>query len=297
MLLEQTPSWLTHAFCVPGWREAIAAYYERALSQIPVRCESHIIQTDFGETHLLAAGDQYAPPLVLLHGRAVNATVWADQLVNLARDHRVYAIDVVGEGGMSADRHPFTWNVGYAAWLVEVFERLAIRRAHVVGMSFGGWLSLKLALHAPHRVRKLTLLAPAGFTWAQLGFVMRGMQAASLPHPERTRRFIEFLSAPGRAIDENDCELLHMVFCYHHTNPEPPPPFRDSQLRRLNMPIQLLIGEHDRVFSPHDVLKRARSNLPGLREAAILPGVGHGILRDNAELVMNHMRAFISQDT
>jgi pimeloyl-ACP methyl ester carboxylesterase len=295
MLLEQTPHWLTSVFSAPGWHEAVAAYYEQALRRMSVRCETHMIATDYGETHILAAGRHDAPPIVLIHGRAVNATVWGDYIAEFSHDHRVYAIDVVGEGGKSASRHPFTWSLGYAAWLCQVFDGLGLQQAHVMGMSFGGWLALKLAIHAPQRVRKLTLLAPGGFVWARLPFVARGMRAALLPNPQRTRRFVEFLSAPGTALDEGDWDLLHMVFEYHHTNPEPPPPFTDGHLRRLKLPVQLLIGEHDHVFAPHAVVKRARSLLPNLVESTILPHVGHGILRDRPDLIREHLGTFLKE--
>ncbi|MDX2141020.1 MAG: alpha/beta fold hydrolase [Chloroflexota bacterium] len=293
MLLEQTPNWLVSMFEDKGWSSAIDTYYDRELQRFSVRTDARYVNTSYGKTHVLTAGRADAPPLVLLHGRGVNATVWRDYIADHADTHRIYAIDVNGEGGKSAPQHPFTWGIGYAAWLVEVFKQLRVEKAQVVGMSFGGWLALKLAAHAPQRVASLSLLAPAGFVWAGLDFVRRGMHAALFPQAERTRRFIEFLSSPDAQISEDDCHLLHMLFSHHHTNPEPPPPFSDACLRRLTMPTQIIIGAEDHVFAAQPVVTRAQRVLPNLAQATILPGLNHDLLSERGRAARERVREFV----
>jgi pimeloyl-ACP methyl ester carboxylesterase len=297
MLFDSTPSWLTNAFSLPGWNSAIDEWYTEELEKLPVHCKSITLKTHSGLTHLLQAGDPSAPPLVLLHGRAVNACVWRDFIADYARDHCVYALDVVGEGGKSDAPHPFTWSKGYAEWLVEVLDQLELEKIKLAGYSFGGWLSLKLAVHAPARIERMALLAPAGFVWASLPFVMRGIRAALRSDPRETREFVTFLSAPGIEISEPNVRLLHLVMHYHRTNPEPPPPFSDAHLRGLNIPTQLLIGAHDMAFDAQMVIERARRILPDLRDSAILPGIGHGILTDHREVVQTRLRMFLGDTT
>lgn len=45
---------------------------------------------------------------------------------------------------------------------LEVLDRLGIEEYDLVGLSFGGWIAAELAVHSPHRVGKLVLMAPAG---------------------------------------------------------------------------------------------------------------------------------------
>jgi pimeloyl-ACP methyl ester carboxylesterase len=64
-----------------------------------------------------------------------------------SRPHRQLALD-------SPSQH--------AATLIELLDRLQIRRSHIVGVSFGGFVALQLARRYPQRVRRLTLVNPAG---------------------------------------------------------------------------------------------------------------------------------------
>jgi pimeloyl-ACP methyl ester carboxylesterase len=293
MILDRTPSWLVDWFATPGWAEVMDAYYTRQLRRFDFRYESIILDTDYGSTHLLASGRRDAQPLVLLHGRSLNATLWRDYLATFSDRYRVIAIDILGEGGKSAPQHPFTWGDGYARWMTQVFDALKIDQAHLIGMSFGGWLAMKTALHAPERVRALSLLAPAGFVWASAGFVWRGMRAGVSMRLEHARQLVEFCSGKHVSIQDEDAELLHTVFRYHRANAEPPPPFGDPALRKMMVPTQVLMGSHDRVFQPSMVIRRAQRTLPELHDAHILRGIGHGMLSDRPEPVRQRIRAFV----
>jgi len=54
-----------------------------------------------GPTHVIASGPKDAPPLVLLHAATASATQWFPNVKNLSRNYRVYAIDTLGDAGMS----------------------------------------------------------------------------------------------------------------------------------------------------------------------------------------------------
>jgi hypothetical protein len=57
----------------------------------PVPFEARDIPSRFGSTHLLICGPKEASPLVLLHCFLTSLTVWAHNIADLSRDHRVYA--------------------------------------------------------------------------------------------------------------------------------------------------------------------------------------------------------------
>jgi pimeloyl-ACP methyl ester carboxylesterase len=297
MISQQLPHWFVSLMTAPGWEDAIEDFYGRELNRFSERPESYFVETSFGRTHLLAMGDPHAPPLVLLHGRCVNATIWRDFMPRLAREYRVYAPDIIGEGGKSDAIHPFTFTDGYADWLLEIFQHFRIQQASLVGMSFGGWISLKLALHAPLRVRALSLLAPAGILWATRGFLARGFMAGMMPTLNNTRQLLNFLTAEGKEITEEDHELLQLVFKHRHANAEPPVPFHDGSLRRIKAPVQIVVGEEDHVFPHKPLLERARKLLPNLYSTAVLSGVGHGIVNENPAQVLAEVCAFLDDSS
>ena len=96
-----------------------------------------------------------APPVVLVHGFTQTHVSWAPVQTDLARDHRVTAVDAPGHGGSD----------GIHTDLTEGSRLLAAAGgpAIYVGYSMGGRLALRLALDRPDLVAGLVLLgATAG---------------------------------------------------------------------------------------------------------------------------------------
>src|SRR6185312_11162197 len=79
----------------------------------------------------------------------------------LAEHHTAYAVDLPGHGGSSKDVGAgdlASMTAALAAWL----DALKIARAHLVGHSMGGAVSLQLAAGKPDMVASATLICPAG---------------------------------------------------------------------------------------------------------------------------------------
>lgn len=98
------------------------------------------------------------PPLVLLHGFTGSSGSWWRVGHDLARHHRVIAIDLIGHGATSAPRDPSRYGFEHALDdLAEVISQLSLARAAWLGYSMGGRLALGLALRHPNRVSSLIL--------------------------------------------------------------------------------------------------------------------------------------------
>jgi len=97
------------------------------------------------------------PPVVLAHGFMMDRRMFADQVAALRDRYRVVTWDERGHGETVYDGGPFTyWDS--AADCLGLLDHLGIGRAVVGGMSQGGFVSLRVALVAPERVRGLILL-------------------------------------------------------------------------------------------------------------------------------------------
>lgn len=141
-------------------REYLGAY-EESLALWPVPFAEQTISTLFAETHVIVSGPENGQPLVLLHATGMSSTVWFPNAADLSATHRVFAIDVVNEPGLTRQTQLLRSPRDCADWLVAVLDGLRIERACFVGSSFGGWLSMNLAIRDAVRVEKLVLLAPA----------------------------------------------------------------------------------------------------------------------------------------
>src|SRR5215211_1777665 len=89
-----------------GGEAEILALYDGALTRLGVEYESTKIDTRFGDTHVLVTGPENAPPLVILPGGNFLNPTCLGWFLPLAKEHRVYAPDVVGQPGRSAQTRP-----------------------------------------------------------------------------------------------------------------------------------------------------------------------------------------------
>src|SRR5437870_4122392 len=149
-------------FKTPQGQARYLAAYDATLALWPVAVESFPVPTRFGTTHVNACGPRTAHPVVLLHAFSISGTMWYQNVADLSRSYRVYALDTIGDAGKSVCTRSLRTRADVVAWLGDVFSQLEVESAHVVGISYGGFLALTLATLTPARVKGLALLAPAG---------------------------------------------------------------------------------------------------------------------------------------
>jgi pimeloyl-ACP methyl ester carboxylesterase len=108
--------------------------------------------------------DQGSGPqtLLLIHGLAGNAGFWRYNIAELARQHRVIAVDLPGYGRSQKDASYAYDMVFYAETLSRLIRELGLGQVVPVGHSMGGQIAMTLALRHPEQVSRLVLAAPAG---------------------------------------------------------------------------------------------------------------------------------------
>lgn len=115
-------------------------------------------------TNYIATGS--GDPLILIHGSGPGVTAyanWRGVLPDFAQHFACYAPDTLGFGytdfpedirGFSMDR--------WVSHLIGFMDALGIARAHFIGNSYGGALTLALATRHPERVGRIVLMGAAG---------------------------------------------------------------------------------------------------------------------------------------
>jgi pimeloyl-ACP methyl ester carboxylesterase len=140
------------------------------------------------DTYAVEAGE--GEPVVLIHGYGDTADGWRRVVPPLLDSgHRVIALDVPPFGRSGNPGAPLLIDF-YKDFFPELFERLEVERATVLGHSLGGAISLHLTLQRPDLVERLGLVAPAGLGkgppwWWHLiaGYEYAWKTALSVPTP------------------------------------------------------------------------------------------------------------------
>ena len=253
-------------------RQAIEAFYRKALERWPVEHERLVIPTRHGETFVIASGPAAAPPLVLLHGSGTNSAVWMRDVAEWARHHRVYAVDIIGEPGFSAPARPPLRSTAYADWLDDVCAGLEVGSASLVGVSLGGWLALDYACRRPGRVTALSLLSPAGIGARKQLFMMKAHVMLLLGR-FGVRRAMS-ATAGTSPVATPLAQYLTLIFENFRPRREAPPMRSDAELRALAMPVQVIVGANDAMLHATQTRDRITRLVPHA-EVTFIDDAGH----------------------
>jgi pimeloyl-ACP methyl ester carboxylesterase len=120
--------------------------------------ENRFIEVNGIELHYLDYGTQGRPPMLCLHGGAVNAH-WFDFVApGFTADYHMRSLDQRGHGDSAWAEPPDYSYASYAADLAAVVEKLDLRDFVLMGHSMGGLVSLVYAATHPGRVKKLVVV-------------------------------------------------------------------------------------------------------------------------------------------
>lgn len=118
------------------------------------------------DVHYETTGDPSGRPLVLLHGGGAQLIGWDERFCALLVEHGFFVVrtDNRDVGLSQATGGPDDTRASYdladmALDVVAVLDHLGIERAHITGMSMGGFLAQLLAIRHPSRVASLGLMS------------------------------------------------------------------------------------------------------------------------------------------
>jgi pimeloyl-ACP methyl ester carboxylesterase len=153
------------------------------------------------------AYDEVSPPhpkgtVLLLTGAGANRLTWYKQLDVFGRAFRTIAVDYRDTGDSDPVSESYTI-ADLADDAASVLTALEVQRAHVVGISLGGFVALQMALRHPERVEKLVLVSTSAGGSARIPPSperMAQIRQLALEVPEvgeRMQRALAMVTAPG----------------------------------------------------------------------------------------------------
>jgi pimeloyl-ACP methyl ester carboxylesterase len=98
----------------------------------------------------------YGIPLLLIHGGLVDRRMWDEQFEEFSKHYRVIRYDARGHGNSDSASDTFSHHED----LNQLMEALNIKKAVLMGLSMGGYISIDFALSYPEKVISLILVSP-----------------------------------------------------------------------------------------------------------------------------------------
>lgn len=232
-------------------------------------------------------------PIVLVHGLAVSADIWKNNIPGLSSRHRVYVPDLIGFGRSdrpAASFSPFE----YGRFLDEFLSSLNLGRVDLIGQSLGGAIAIHYAQQFPQKVDKLVLVDSAGLG-TEVIWTLRAMSIPLIGELlyRPSRKAVEFLfklSVRDPALITPEfvetyyqiyiqpefrkffLQFLRRILTIRGPREEVLATVRDN-LSRITQPVLIVWGQEDRVLP----LKHAyfgKEKIPNAR-LEIFPSCGH----------------------
>jgi len=248
--------------------------------------------------------------VVLLNGLAMHTKAWYGFLDDLRPDFGVLLYDYLGQGASSCPDETYSIP-GLADDLAAVLDHLAIERAHVMGISYGGFIALDFGRLHQDRLHTLTLSGillshERQFQMYQdlsLRFYRGGADAFAIyTHYLYEKIFGEsFLRATDPGALEVMRERFHeryrdRIWCLVRLTEAQDPFFaaldeNHPGYRAIEVPTLLLAGAQDRAI-PLWQQRKIPDILPDVR-MEVLDGAGHVVYLEQREAFFAILKAFL----
>ena len=230
------------------------------------------VEVDGCRTHLRSGGS--GEPLLFLHG-ASGAPAIMPFMEKLAQRFDVLVPEHPGYG-LSAEPE-WLENIHDAAYFyLDFLKKMELTRTLVVGSSMGGWIAMEMAVRDASRIKSLVLVSPAGIS-------APGVQPADIflmPPEDLVRRlFHDQKFAEQRLAEPVTPESVDMSLKNRHTTarlawePRLHDPHLPKWLHRIEVPVKLIWGEHDRIL-PVQFVEQYRKLFPRA-DVSIVKNAGH----------------------
>ena len=212
-------------------------------------------------------------PIVILHGWGAHIEAVGPILAALAGAPDLIALDLPGFG--ESEPPPEAWDVdAYANFMIAFLDELGVPRAHLVGHSHGGRVSIAIAADRPERVGRLLLVDSAGLRPKRGWRYRRRVAVAKLG-----RLAARLGGAPGRRLQERlrarvaSRDYLEASEAMRGTFRAVIAADLSDRLRRIAAPTLLVWGDRDE-DTPLWMANRMEELIPdaGL---VVLEGAGH----------------------
>jgi pimeloyl-ACP methyl ester carboxylesterase len=292
-----------HPFRSEDARDRFLKVYDLRAKDWPVPQTTLMADTSYGPTFVRICGPEDAPPLVLLHGAGGNSLQWISNIRTLSGHFRIYAVDNIHEFGRSVYLRDISTPDDFTAWLDELFTALNLSgNINLVGLSYGGWLTAEYALRFPGRLHKIVLLAPAATILPlDLEWIMRAI-LCPLPNSHFTKSFLYWLlddlvhrDQAGRLlVDQWAADQFLAMQSFKPKRLVNPRILEDHELANIQIPVLVLIGEHEKIYSAHEALDRLHRVAPDI-QTELVPGAGHDLTAVQADLVDTLIIEFLSR--
>ena len=236
-------------------------------------------------------------PVIFIHGYGAKKEIWKPQVSEISKSFKVITFDIRGTGESDRPNMPYTMQM-LSEDVSGLMNFLKIKKAHIIGRSFGGMIAQNFALLYPEKVEKLVLIATNygrhDAEWVEIPKAGRLTEVETLKH-DPLKAFKEkskwvFHTKFRKELEANPTKKFHNAFSMEDLikestiNPSRPQDIINQaeamkthytleRLSEIKCKTLLIAASHDRQ-TPVSVMKEMNERIPN-SELKIIQEAGH----------------------
>lgn len=240
--------------------EKMHRFYDKALKSLHIEYSEEYIDTSFGKTHILTAGDKNKPPLCTIHGGNGITPLNLKLFIPLLNEYRIIAPDVVGMPGKSEPyRTVSSKKDEYGLWICELLNALQIEKLPFVVSSYSSAMLLSLAKAFPDKIDKAVLLVPSGIAHGPIMPMLTKMVVPFISYyfaPDK-KTLDKVMDVMGGKGDDLWHEFFDVMMSSYKMEMRPPKEYHKKELCRFKAPLLIIASNSDIFFPADKVFKKA----------------------------------------
>ena len=245
----------------PSGMERCLKFYDEAMKSLDIKYSEEYIDTSFGKTHLVIAGNETKPAIFTVHGGNGTTPLNLKLFLPLINDYCLITPDVIGMPGRSAPYRTLDTNKDdYGMWLAEILDSLKIDKIPFVVSSYSSAMLLSLAQVAPERIEKAALVVPSGIAHGPLIPIVRRMTVPMTKYyfvqsDKSFKRIMELMSSKD---DDQMEEFFRLMMSSYKMEMKPPREFKKEELKDFRSQVIIFASDDDIFFPAYSVFPRAK---------------------------------------
>ena len=259
-------------------KKAILDLYDSQLSRLKTPWKELYIETSFGKTHVIETGKPSGEPLLVFHGGNVTTAYNLLTCGFIMDDFHVYAVDMIGHPGKSAETSLSAKGYDYGRWAGEVIDGLGFEEIGLFGGSFGAGVIAKTMCVCPSKVKRVVLYVPAGIKNApatkSLNMMLPMLVYRITGKDKWLRKCMLPMAVSEDNITDDIYETAKLSVDYVKIKTGMPSDADEELIHKCIAPTLVITAERDCLFPGKDVIERAERIIPNCK-TYLLEGRGH----------------------
>lgn len=238
-------------------------------------------------------------PLLLLHGSFMPIPFnWAEMIPELSKNRKVIAVEMDGHGRTPLTNRDMNYQL-YAKDVAETLYQLGIKKADIMGYSFGGTVALQLLVDYPELFNRAVIISTTYKSDGWLPEVTSNLKKMKKDFLDHTPIKSFYASVAPDTANWYPSIEKHLTFESQSFD------IGKTNMQKIKSPVLYIMGDNDGVTNTHkhELMELSGNGLSGdiqglpQSQMLILPGRTHVGLMMETEILLSHIFPFLDGKT